>query len=115
MTPQESHRSYLSGASILVVDKTMIETNCLRKKWVASRDTWLHFESMGRAFGFLSVIVVVAVGGYFYMNQIQAVTPGGSTPKVTIDVTAVRNDLLAHPTDARGYLETDAKSSYQQY
>jgi hypothetical protein len=51
---------------------------------------------MGRAFGFISLIVVVAIGGYLYTKQVQSVTAiGGSTPTTTIDVTAVRNDLLA--------------------
>src|SRR6266581_7825357 len=51
---------------------------------------------MGRAFGFISLIVVVAIGGYLYTKQVQSVTTtGGSTPTTTIDVTAVRNDLLA--------------------
>ena len=51
---------------------------------------------MGRAFGFISLIIVVAIGGYLYTKQVQSVTSvGGSTPTTTIDVTAVRNDLLA--------------------
>ena len=51
---------------------------------------------MGRAFGFISLIVVVAIGGYLYTKQVQSVTSvGGSTPTTTIDITAVRNDLLA--------------------
>ena len=51
---------------------------------------------MGRAFGFISLIVVVAIGGYLYTKQVQSVTAiGGSTPTTAIDVTAVRNDLLA--------------------
>jgi hypothetical protein len=64
---------------------------------------------MGRAFGFLSVIIVAAVGGYFYMNQMHAVTPGGTSPKVMIDVTAVRNDLLAMANAERRYWATNAK------
>jgi len=64
---------------------------------------------MGRAFGFVSVIIVAAVGGYIYMNQMHAVTPSGPNPKVTIDVTAVRNDLMAIANAERRYWATNAK------
>lgn len=63
---------------------------------------------MGRAFGFLSVMIVAALGGYLYMNQLQTVT-GGTTPKAAIDVTAVRNDLLAIANAERRYWATNAK------
>jgi hypothetical protein len=51
---------------------------------------------MGRAFGFLSLIIVVAVGAYIYMRQTQGVmSAGSSNPKATVDLIGVRNDLLA--------------------
>jgi hypothetical protein len=51
---------------------------------------------MGRAFGFLSLIAVVAVGAYIYMRQTQGVmTAGTSSPTATVDLIGVRNDLLA--------------------
>jgi hypothetical protein len=51
---------------------------------------------MGRAFGFLSLIAVVAVGSYIYMRQTQGVMSAGtSNPKATVDLIGVRNDLLA--------------------
>jgi hypothetical protein len=51
---------------------------------------------MGRAFGFLTLIVVVAVGAYIYMRQTQGVmTAGTSSPTATLDLIGVRNDLLA--------------------
>ena|SRR5580765_3720632 len=56
----------------------------------------LEENSMGRAFGFLSLIVVVAVGAYIYMRQTQgAMTAGTSNPTATVDLIGVRNDLLA--------------------
>jgi hypothetical protein len=64
---------------------------------------------MGRTFGFLSVIIVAAVGGYFYTQQMQSAIPGGTTPKVTIDVTAVRNDLLAIANAERRYWASNAR------
>ena len=51
---------------------------------------------MGRAFGFLTLIVVVAAGAYVYMRQTQGVmTAGTSNPTATVDLIGVRNDLLA--------------------
>lgn len=51
---------------------------------------------MGRAFGFLTLIVVVAAGAYIYMRQTQGVmTAGTSSPTATVDLIGVRNDLLA--------------------
>lgn len=50
---------------------------------------------MGRAFGFVTLIVVVAAGAYIYMRQTQGVmTAGTSNPTATVDLTGVRNDLL---------------------
>ena len=64
---------------------------------------------MGRTFGFVSVIIVAAAVGYLYMNQMNAVSAGGTTPRVTIDVTAVRNDLLAMANAERRYWAANAK------
>ena len=51
---------------------------------------------MGRAFGFLTLIVVVAVGAYIYMRQTRSVmTAGTSSPTATVDLIGVKNDLLA--------------------
>ena len=51
---------------------------------------------MGRAFGFLTLIVAVAVGAYIYMRQTQGVmTAGTKSPTATVDLIGVRNDLLA--------------------
>jgi hypothetical protein len=65
---------------------------------------------MGRAFGFIALIVVVAIGGYLYTKQVQSVTSvGGSTPTTTIDVTGVRNDLLALANAERQYFASNGK------
>lgn len=51
---------------------------------------------MGRAFGFVTLIIVVAAGAYIYMRQTQSVmTAGTSSPTATVDLMSVRNDLLA--------------------
>ena len=51
---------------------------------------------MGRAFGFISLIIVVGIGAYIYMRQTKdAMSAGGSTSTATVDLIGVRNDLLA--------------------
>jgi len=51
---------------------------------------------MGRAFGFVTLILVVAAGAYIYMRQTQSVmTAGTSSPTATVDLIGVKNDLLA--------------------
>ena len=64
---------------------------------------------MGRAFGFLMLIVVVGVGGYIYTKQAQSITSVGSNPKTTVDVTAVRNDLIALATAERQHFASNGK------
>jgi len=66
---------------------------------------------MMRAFGFLSLIVVVAVGAYIYMRQTQSVMSAGtSNPTETVDLIGVRNDLLAIAQAERSHQAT--QSSY---
>ena len=66
---------------------------------------------MGRAFGFIALIVVVGIGAYLYTKQIESATSagGGSTPTTTVDVTGVRNDLLALANAERQYWASNAK------
>ena len=64
---------------------------------------------MGRALGFIGVLIAVAIGGYIYTKQTQSVAPGGTTPQTTIDVTGVRNDLIAIASAERRYFATNSK------
>ena len=51
---------------------------------------------MGRAFGFVTLLFVLVVGAWFYMRQGQAAASAGTNnPAAAIDLTGVRNDLLA--------------------
>jgi hypothetical protein len=51
---------------------------------------------MGRAFGFISLIIVLGAGAYIYMRQSQSVAPAGSSNlRATADLIGVKNDLLA--------------------
>ena len=64
---------------------------------------------MGRAFGLIAVMIVVAIGGFVYTKQAQTVTPIGSAPKTTVDVVGVRNDLMAIANAERRYWVTNSK------
>jgi len=64
---------------------------------------------MGRAFGFIMLIVVVGIGGYVYMKQTQSITSIGSNPQTTVDVTAVRNDLMALANAERQHFASTGK------
>ncbi len=50
---------------------------------------------MSRAFSFIALIVVCALGTYLYMRQAQVVSPApGSNPAATVSLAAVQQDLL---------------------
>jgi hypothetical protein len=62
---------------------------------------------MGRLFGFLTLIVVVAVGAYIYMRQTQsAMSAGTNNPTAPVDLMGVRNDLLAIAQAERSHAAT---------
>lgn len=63
---------------------------------------------MSRLFGFLTLIIVVAVGAYVYMHQTQsALTAGTNNPTATVDLVGVRNDLLAIAQAERSHAATN--------
>ncbi|HLQ79433.1 MAG TPA: hypothetical protein VK210_18915 [Terriglobia bacterium] len=64
---------------------------------------------MGRAFGFLSLIFVLGAGMYLYSKQVEEISPNGSTPKTTVSLTGVRNDLLAMANAEKRYWVSNAK------
>jgi len=64
---------------------------------------------MGRFFGFIVVIITVAAAGYVFTKQAESVTTAGSNAGTTIDVTAVRNDLLALANAERRFFATNGK------
>ena len=66
---------------------------------------------MGRAFGFIGTIVVMAVGMYLYSTQLKtAIAPGGGTaPAGTANVVGVKNDLISIANAERGFYATEQK------
>src|SRR5215831_17829672 len=65
---------------------------------------------MGRVLGYISLIIVVAIGAYIYMRQTQSVmTAGTSNPTATVDLIGVRTDLLNIAQAERSYGSLNGK------
>jgi hypothetical protein len=66
---------------------------------------------MSRLFGFLSVVIVVAVGMYIYSRQAQSssAVAGANSPKAAINITGVRSDLISIAQAERRYFATEGK------
>jgi hypothetical protein len=66
---------------------------------------------MGRAFGFVGTIIVMAVGMYIYSIQLKNVSApgGGSTSTGTANIMGVKNDLISIANAERGYFVTQQK------
>jgi hypothetical protein len=66
---------------------------------------------MGRALGFLGIVIVMAVGMYLYSNQLkEASAPGGAgTPTGTANIVGVKNDLISIANAERAYFATEQK------
>jgi hypothetical protein len=69
---------------------------------------------MSRALGLVGLLVVLGIGAYIYMRQAQSVTPGGgasgtATPRSTIDVLGVKNDLIALASAERRHFASEGK------
>jgi hypothetical protein len=66
---------------------------------------------MGRLFGFLSVVIVLAVGMYIYSWQAQSssAAAGANSPKAAINITGVRSDLISMATAERQYYASEGK------
>jgi hypothetical protein len=66
---------------------------------------------MGRLFGFLGIVIAVAVGMYIYSKQVQSdsAAAGANNPKAAINITGVRSDLISIATAERRYYATEGK------
>ena len=59
---------------------------------------------MGRALGFLTLVIAMAVGMYIYSQQIKSTSPAGTNnPEGTVDIVGVQNDLLSIARAEREY------------
>ncbi len=66
---------------------------------------------MARAFGLISVLIVLAVGMYVYSRQVQSssAAAGVDNPKAAINVTGVKSDLIGIAQAERRYFATESK------
>jgi hypothetical protein len=65
---------------------------------------------MGRALGFVGLLVVVGVGFYIFTRQAESVAPAaGGSPRATIDLAGVKNDLVALANAERRHFATEGK------
>jgi hypothetical protein len=68
-------------------------------------------RGMGRMLGFVGLLIALAVGAYLYTRQAQSTSAalGAASPKAAIDVTGVRNDLLAFATAEKQQFAMEGK------
>lgn len=64
---------------------------------------------MSRGLGFISVMLVMAFGLWYYMTATKAVSPAHGVPQATVEITGVQQDLLAIANAERRYNATNAK------
>jgi len=65
---------------------------------------------VGRAFGFLSLLSVLAVGMWLYTRQAKSVMPEGSgNVRAVVDTIGVQNDLLAIANAERSQFALEGK------
>lgn len=66
---------------------------------------------MGRIFGFLSIVVTMAIGLWLYSTQIRTMSgsPATATPKAAAETVAVKNDLISIANAERGYLASEGR------
>jgi hypothetical protein len=66
---------------------------------------------MSRIFGFLGIVIVLAIGMYIYSQQISSTSAvaGQSTPTGAVNITGVRSDLLSMASAERNYYAQQGK------
>src|SRR5271167_545420 len=62
-------------------------------------------------FGFLSLVIVLAIGMYIYSRQMQSTSAaaGATNPVGAINITGVRSDLISIASAERRYFATEGK------
>lgn len=66
---------------------------------------------MGRIFSFLGIVIVMGVGMYIYSKQLQnsSAPAGANNPRAAVNVTGVKNDLVAIAQAERRYFAAEGK------
>jgi hypothetical protein len=71
----------------------------------------LRGYTLSRLFGFLSVVIVMAIGMYIYSKQAtsSSAAAGANNPQAAINITGVKNDLVSIASAERRYFATEGK------
>jgi hypothetical protein len=69
---------------------------------------------MSRSLGFIGLIIVVAIGAFIYMKQVQSASPAGvegagANPQSTVDIAGIKNDLLSIAQAERAHMASQGK------
>ena len=66
---------------------------------------------MGRLFGFISLMLVMAAGMYIYSRQAQSssAAAGANNPRAAVNITGVKSDLITIAQAERGYFALEGK------
>lgn len=69
---------------------------------------------MSRTFSFIAVLLVAAAGMYIYMNQMKSMAPkgvpgGAASVQATVDLAAVKRDILQFAKAEQQHLATDGR------
>ncbi len=64
---------------------------------------------MSRALGLVGVLIAAAIGIYLYTQQAQTASQGTANPRQAMDVTGVKNDLIAIANAERRYFATEGR------
>ncbi len=66
---------------------------------------------MGRAFGFIGTMIVMAIGMYIYSMQEKGISSAGAgdSSAGAADIVGVKNDLISIANAERGYFATQQK------
>jgi hypothetical protein len=66
---------------------------------------------MSRLFGFLSVVIVLAIGMFIYSRQMQnaSAEAGAKNPQAAINITGVKSDLISIASAERRYFASEEK------
>jgi hypothetical protein len=65
---------------------------------------------VGRSFGYLGLLIVLCVGAWLYTRQAKSVMPAGAgNVRAVVDITGVKNDLLAIANAERSQFALEGK------
>ena len=64
---------------------------------------------MGRAFGYIGLLAVVAIMGFLYTRNAQSISGTSAPPRTVIDLTGVQNDLISMANAERQYQASNGK------